>query len=401
MGDLRALSFDHHLDYDGYLERALVGNVNINEDARVVSYSMHEDYKVADKDKLHNMLPEIIGKDYFSPDYLVWRNFLYRYLQSHADPEATNTYTLQIIHKDRRFREIHNPTSFAAAAAFKALNTDMTPIFQDVTMSDISKVIENLHMILDDERNLRKQLLDNAVFENVIDALLNSDSPAMHFSAFRVYVLRKRTLGFTDKKLEEKIKPKIEAWSEQMLFSFDELRQIIGEDNKLFEFYSPQVRNIFVRMTQQFVSYLTGDSLFVCRIQEILKDDLASCNSLTDAYVREFISNMPLYEPAIFNPYTLYNLLYYFYKVEDSINDACVLFAVGDRLFKQAIKKMEELYDYLTKNDIGEECISYMKIYLSNAHLHNDEYAAAMNDYLYSLNERGLISNQVLEVRLL
>lgn len=394
------------------LKRMNFGNINSDEqefdifqeydtDAKVVRTSSWEDYKVENADLLHELLPTIVNNDYFSPDYFIWRNFLYRYLQSHVDSDATNKYTLLIKRKDRRFFQIYNETSYAAAAAFKALNVDRTPIFENVNMSDISKVIEVLHMILDDSKNLNKYLLDNAIFEKVINIMLESDNQAVHFGAFRVYVLRKRTLGFTDKKLEDKILPKIRAWSTSMLESFDLLCSIIGSKNKLFEFYSDNVRRILVRLTEQFEKFLTGDSFYVCRVQSIIQQDLEKCNTLTDKSVRDLISNTPLYESTTFDPYTMYNLLFYFYKVEDSLLDTCILFAVGDRLFKQAINKMDDLYYYLSTSNIGEDCLNMMRIYLSNMNVTNDEFIYYMNNYISSLYERGFLTSDEMEGALL
>lgn len=392
MHDLRKMDLIHNLD-SNYVE--LLGAKDI--DARVIKTSSWEDYTVKDVNLLHELLPQIVSKDYFSPDYFIWRNFLYRYLQAHVDFDATNKYTLLIKRKDRRFFQIYNDTSFAAAAAFKALNTDRTPIFENVNMSDVSKVIEVLHMILDDARTLNKYLLNNEVFTKVINIMLESDNQAVHFSAFRVYVLRKRTLGFLDKDLEERILPRLQAWSRSMIESFDLLCSIIGEDNSLFEFYSEPVRNILIRLCQKFEEFLIGRSLFTCRIQEIIQQDLNMCNTLTDKFVRDFVVSTPLYEATTFSPYTMYNLLYYYYKVEDSLLDTYILFAVGDRLFKQAIAKMDDLYHYLTTSHLGEECLNMMRIYLSNMNLERDEYVYYINNYISDLNERGFFTNSEME----
>ena len=372
----------------------------MNFDTAEVRQATWDEYQVAKPKKLQESLPLIVGRDFLDPAYFIWRNFLYRYLQAHISSEATNKYTLMIKHKDRRARQLYNTTSYAALASFKAMSTVSTPVFNNVTMSDISKVIETLKMILSSAKQLNGYLLNDSMFKNVIISMLLMDNQAVHFSAFRVYILRKRIFGFVDKELEALIEPKILSWSHDMLAAFDDLKDIIGPDNKIFEFYSEPIREILVRMTETFHTFLMGDKFNCSPIQMIYQDSLTGCNDLTKSFVNDLVSNSPLYEGTTFDAYTVYNLLYFFYHDEEnSLCDTCILFVVGDRLYKQAIHKMDKLYNYLTTTDLGEECMTLMGVFLTNQTLHPDEYAQRMNEYLESLLERGFITYTTLEER--
>lgn len=374
-----------------------VDNLPLNE----VTVSSWEDYSVVDKNKLHTLLSEITKKNYYSPDYYIWRNFLYRYLYSHTDEFATNTYASVIKNKDLRATQIYNKTSFAALAAFKALNTDRTPIFNNVTMSEVSSVTEHMKIFIDDFPSLRKQLLDNNIFSNIIYSMLNMEDLSVHFSAFRVYILRKRYLGFRDIEIEQAIKPKITKWINQMFIAFEDVQYLIGDSKKLFEFYTDSVKKVLKRLTDYFLYYLSAEPGETKLIQNLVMSDLDNCNNLTASYVQEFMSKSPVFESIIYSPYYVYNLLYYYYSDNSDVTDTCVLFAMGDRLFKQAMNKIDDTYYYLINTDIGMECINLMHMYLNNLHMDEYDYKQQMNNYLDNLYERGFISRRTLEVNYL
>lgn len=74
---------------------------------------------------------------------------------------------------------------------------------------------------------------------------------------------------------------------------------------------------------------------------------------------------------------------------------------MGDRLFKQAMNKIDDTYYYLINTDIGMECINLMHMYLNNLHMDEYDYKQQMNNYLDNLYERGFISRRTLEVNYL
>lgn len=380
----------------------MLREMNFDETTPKVTLASWEDYLVKDKEKLHSLLPIIANKDYYSPDYFIWRNFLYRYLQANVDKFATDGFMETIQLKEERINDFNNSTSYTANATLTAMRTVSTPIFDGITRAQIDTLIDCLKIVIDDANDFGKTIRDNKLFFDIASEMLLSDDLSQYYAVFRVYVLRKRTLGFRDKRLEEMIAPKFALWAETLITSFDELSAIIGDDNTLFEFYTPGVRTVITRMLKASYEFLLGSTIEFTPILEIYGKELSEFNSITGDSLKDLIESTPLYEAAVFEPITVYNLLYMF-LIDTSCehyNDMLNIFAVGTRLYNAALRKLVSVYKYLTDTNIGKECITLMDLYLSNLNISQEEYSANMHEYLEDLYDRGLINAIELEEKI-
>lgn len=342
-------------------------------------------------------IPQIFSLDYWDPIFQAWFPFMESYLSKCIRPDFTSLYLEQLTTKEPRFGL--KPSCLSTVFnQFEHLRKYDFPCFYETPWEDVESFTEDIHTILEHEKEIRRSMGNFSHFEKVLRELIQVEEGAQYaisknlVQAIYLYRLSNFSTSIVPADCKNAMQEQCNAWAEVYKAHYSFIRDLFKDKLDIFTWYAHDL--IIHKVEQAWKTALdtSEERSIITGIDAYAIPPIAS-NALV-----YYINKLPCVSPRGLSRADLVEVLYHTYAtyVENPKNvsnfpSLIYCFMLGQRSLRSVLNDLCDVYWNVKEGTFIKQIISqYSSLYYDGKGINDmtpDEYVECLVRLGYPVEE--------------